>query len=190
MVVPNTTKAHFSRRDQYDRRKMIYDYRPRIENSISINNFISNSKKNIVLAPRYRVGMKRNWPYWNEFYDLIEKSKLRSKYNFIVCGNDPDYIKDSKNRFYDINHINNQYTTKSGLLIEVMKRSILTVGSQSAIPNISLLFGVEALEWGHEKIPHTKTYNINKTKVTFIENHAYDISPKIIFNKMLKILGE
>jgi hypothetical protein len=62
------------------------------------------------------------------------------------------------------------------------------MGSQSAIPNISLLFGIRALEWGHQKHLHTVTYNVRKTKVTFLDDPKYNISPKLVYDEALKLL--
>jgi hypothetical protein len=59
----------------------------------------------------------------------------------------------------DIKYIEkNVNTSASGILFEILNRSIFTVGSQSAIPNISLLFNVETLEWGHQRKLHTEEY--------------------------------
>ncbi len=71
---------------------------------------------------------------------------------------------------------------------ECLKKAVLTVGSQSAIPNISLLFNVQALEWGHQRHLHTVTYNVRKTKVTFLDDPKYEIPPKIIYNEIIRIL--
>jgi len=120
---------------------------------------------------------------------LGENEILMKKYNFVIVGKNPDYIPDNQNRFFDINTIEQNINTSTiGLTIECLKKSVLTIGSQSAIPNISLLFGVHALEWGHQKHLHTVVYNIRRTKVTFLDDHKYQIKPEIIYNEMLKIL--
>ena len=110
---------------------------------------------------------------------------LNNSYNFILCSKAPDYIPDKYSRFLDLNFIHTDLDCSlSGLLIEVMRRSILTVGSQSANPNISLLLGVPALEWGNQKILHTVDYNIKNTRVKFIEDKDYSISASEIYNQM------
>lgn len=192
MIQPDISKAMFARKDQYKYSEMIFDFKPRPENKEVIKKYIDD-KPCIILAPRFRNKMKRNWSYWNELYDLIYNSEYFKKYNFIICGKYPDYYPDKNNRFLDINKFKYSeiYTTStSGILMEILKKSILTIGSQSAIPNISLLFGVEVLEWGHQKKFHTIDYNINKTKVTFIEDFDYNISSKLIFNELSRILEE
>lgn len=192
VIKPDISKAMFARKDQYKPNQMIYDYKPRLANKVVVDNLLGTNKRNIVIAPRFRTTInKRNWPYWQELYDMIWNSNLKDKFNFVICGKSPDYIPDKYNRFIDMNNIPKTInTSSSGILIEVMKQSIFTIGSQSAIPNISLLFGVEALEWGHQKILHTIDYNIRKTKVTFLEDFDYKISPTIVFKKMYEILED
>jgi len=188
-IYPDITKKQYVNRNQYPKDKMSYEYLPRKANLEMIQKYM-NGKPVVILAPRYRHGFRRNWPYWNQLYDMIwETKKLTDKYNFVICGRYPDYVPDQKNRFLDINKMDqNINTSLIGLTMECMKKSVLTIGSQSAIPNISLLFGVHALEWGHQKHLHTVTYNIRKTKVTFLEDLKYEISPKIIYHEILKIL--
>ncbi len=190
-IYPDIRNKNHQNKNQFNKNKMIFEWKPRKQNKIEIDNYINNYKKSVIISPRFRKGLRRNWPYWNEFFDLIDNdNELKQKYNFIICGNPPDYIPDKKNRFYDINNINININeiSKIGLTIESIKRSILTIGSQSGIPNISMYLGIPVLEWGHQKILHTKTYNIKNTKIHFIEDMKYNISPEIIFNKMIKIL--
>ena len=174
------------------REKMIFDYKPRLTNKIELDKYLPFDKPIIVLAPRFRKGLPRNWPYWNQFYDLIYKEKrLMENFNFIIIGKLGEYYPDKNKRFYDINEIErNSNISPIGLLIEVLKRknTILTIGSQSAIPNISLLFHVPVLEWGHEKTRHAIEYNIFKTDIRFIEDFKYNLKPEIIFNNMMEIL--
>ena len=192
LIYPDISKAMFAKKDQYKMREMLFDYRPRADNSLLVEKILNGNKKNIIISPRYRSTInKRNWPYWQEFYDMIWNSSLKDRFNFIICGKSPDYIPDKDNRFVDINKIEqNKNTSLAGILMEVVKRSCFTVGSQSAIPNISLLFGVEVLEWGHQKQFHTIDYNIKNTKVTFLEDFDYKISPEIVFKKMCELLED
>jgi hypothetical protein len=189
-IYPDISKHQFGNKNQFPKDKMNYNYLPRISNSEVIKKYM-NGKPVVILAPRYRAGFRRNWPYWNELYNLISNNqKLIDKYNFVICGRSPDYVPDYKNRFLDVNKMDqNINISLIGLTMTCMKKAVLTVGSQSAIPNISLLFGVHALEWGHQKHLHTVTYNVKKTKVTFLEDNDYTIKPKIVFQEMLKILN-
>jgi hypothetical protein len=68
-------------------------------------------------------------------------------YEFILCGKEGEYIKDERNRFLDINNIQlNDNTSLIGILLSLMDKSILTIGSQSAIPNLSLLKKIKVIE--------------------------------------------
>lgn len=188
-VFPDISGRLFSKKSYYPEKKKVYDYQPRDANAILLNTYLDN-RPLVIFGPRYRTGFKRNWPYWNKLYDLIWDDKnLTKKYNFIICGKNPDYISDKKDRFLDINNIKqNINTSLVGLTIESMKRAILTIGSQSAIPNISLLFKVPVIEWGHEKELHTKTYNPFNVKVDFIQDLNYNVEPEKIFLKIKQTL--
>ncbi len=190
VIKPDVSKAKFSDKQQFDSNKMLYDFNPRSPNIIEVDQYITKRAKVVTLAPRFRSNMKRNWIYWQEFYDMIYESGLTSKFDFVICGKYPDYIPDKKDRFLDINKMNiGGSISLFGILMDVIRRSVLTVGSQSAIPNISLLYGIEALEWGHQRHLHTVEYNIKNTKVTYLDDPDYTISPEIVFNKMCGILG-
>jgi len=189
VIYPNIVGKNYVNKNQYSENQKSYNYSPRSTNSEIIQKYM-NGKKVVILAPRYREGFRRNWKYWNELYDLIYTNKnLIEKYNFIICGKNPEYVPDKQNRFLDINNFDgNINTSLIGLTMECLKKAVLTVGSQSAIPNISLLFNVQALEWGHQRHLHTVTYNVRKTKVTFLDDPKYEIPPKIIYNEIIRIL--
>jgi hypothetical protein len=190
-VYPLLGRGKFDNKNQFARNSMLFEYSPRIENYKLIDSYIPTDKKIIVLAPRYRNGFQRNWNKWPEFYNMVADSDLMKKYNFVVCGKKGEYIPDEKKRFYDINNITlGEKSSLVGLLLVVLERAFFTFGSQSAIPNLSLLHGVEALEFGHEKVYHTKTYNVKNTPVTFITNPKYDLNPKVAFDKMREILNK
>lgn len=189
-IYPNISNRNYCNKFQFYNKKCSYEYFPRLENKKIVDETISPDKKIIVLAPRYRKGLSRNWDKWQEFYDLLSETDLVNKFQFVICGKEPDYIKDEKNRFLDINYFpKNEDVSLIGYTIEIIKKSILTVGSQSGIPNISLLLKVPVLEWGHEKKFHTIDYNVFNTPVDFIEDYNYSLEPKIIIEKMEKILG-
>lgn len=191
VIKPDVSKAKFSDKQQFDSNKMLYDFNPRSPNIIEVDKYINKKAKVVTLAPRFRSNMKRNWPYWKEFYDMICESNLPNKFSFVICGKYPDYIPDPKDRFLDINKMNiDGGVSLFGVLMDIIRRSTLTVGSQSAIPNISLLYGVEALEWGHQRYLHTIEYNIKNTKVTYLDDPDYTISPEKVFNAMYEILKE
>jgi len=187
---PVITKKRFADKNQFSRRKMHYVFSPRQENYNLIDKYVPSNKPLVVLAPRFREGFRRNWGRWQEFYDILYKDKfLMDTFQFIICGKKGEYIGDSHNRFLDMTKISlNKKSSLVGLLLVIMERAILTVGSQSAIPNISLLYKVEVLEFGNQQQLHTKTYNHFNSPITFINNPKYNIAPIDLLNKMRKLL--
>ena len=188
-IYPDISKAQFCNREQYKKEEMVYEFLPRRSNKQTIDFFIKDKNPLVILAPRYRQNMKRNWIYWQELYNLIDQSDLKKDFIFLICGNPGSYTPDKNKRFLDINDFQKSpYTSLSGLLIEALKKAILTIGSQSAIPNLSLLFGTEVLEWGHQKQWHTVDYNVFNTPITFLDDLTYDIKPEIVFEQVQNIL--
>jgi len=185
-IYPDTSKGKFVNKNQFHPSQMLFNYSPRDENYTLVDQFLpKNNKPNIIISPRFRKGFKRNWNSWKEFYNLLAADKeLIQDFNFIICGKKGEYVPDDKNRFLDMTNI--PLTVSSslvGLLLVILEKSIFTFGSQSAIPNISLLYGVEVLEFGCQKKYHTVTYNVKNTPITFIENKQYNIKPDEIFKK-------
>ena len=188
-IYPKIKGRDFLRKNQFSKREMIFEYSPRERNIKLVDEHVPNDKPLVILASRYRKGFKRNWKNWPEFYDMLSNHKLMSSFNFIICGKKGEYIPDEKNRFYDINKIPlDEHSSLIGLLMVILGRTFFTCGSQSAIPNLSLLYKVEALEWGHQKEYHTVSYNTMKTPITFIEDHKYNLEPKTVLKTLSKIL--
>lgn len=189
-IYPKIDKKNFLNKNQFSQNQMIFEFKPREENYKLIEDYLpKNDKPIIVLAPRFRKDFKRNWNHWPELYNEIWNSNLKDQFNFVICGKSGEYIPDKENRFYDINQIGlSNNSSLAGLLIVTLQKAIFTVGSQSALPNISLLLGVPVLEWGHQKVLHTKTYNIKNTSVKFLEDKKYNIPPKEIFKQLVKQL--
>ena len=190
-LLPDVSKGAYVNKNQFPRNQMVYVYKPRLENQTLVENYLpDDGKPLIVLAPRYRNGFKRNWKHWPKFYDIISSNKhLMNEYNFIICGKPGEYKPDSKHRFYDMNDIKlGQSSSLAGLLLVIMSKAYFTFGSQSAIPNISLLYGVYVLEFGCQKTLHTRTYNVRNTPITFIENKKYDIDPTQMATQLERLL--
>jgi len=183
-IYPKVDRQHFQMKFQFHRSQMDYKYFPRRENFSIVEAHVPNDKKIIVLAPRFRNGLRRNWGNWQTFYDLIYDSDLYQKYNFVICGKSPDYVPDERKRFLDINYFEQtKDSSLIGILIEVLKKAVLTIGSQSGIPNISLLIGTPALEFGHQRKLHTVDYNIRQTKVHFIDDPKYKLPAKSLLDE-------
>jgi len=190
-IYPKVDNRKYTQRNQFPINQMDYDFKPRPDCN-NIYKFLygyTDGKPTIVLAPRYRRGVPRNWPYWKEFYDLIEP--LKEDYHFIICGKEPDVIEDD--RFGSAIFASDKWDediefSLVGLIIEIMKNSILTIGSQSGLPNLSNILGTPTLQWGNEKHEHTKTYNINNTETRFIDDKTFNVPPDIIYNELITIL--
>jgi hypothetical protein len=189
-IYPKINGNIFANKNQFSGEKMRYTFSPRKINYKLVNEYITSDKPLVVLAPRFRKGYRRNWPRWEEFYDILYKDEfLMDKFQFIICGKIGEYIKDRKDRFLDMTKIQlEEGSSLVGLLLVIMERAKLVVGSQSAIPNIGLLYKVQVLEFGNQKQLHTKTYNHFNTPITFINNAKYNIDPMEFFNYMRKIL--
>jgi len=189
-IVPEIVKGKFTNKHQFSPKEMIYKFYPRDENYQLVKKHIPNDRKWVVIAPRYRNGFKRNWKSWPELYDMIINNKfLMDNFQFIICGKKGEYIPDEKNRFPDINNIKlSRESSLIGLLLVILEKSIFTVGSQSAIPNLSLLMKVPVLEWGHQKSLHTKSYNIMDTQVTFIDDRKYNTPSKVVLKNLIRLL--
>lgn len=189
-ICPKIDKRKYTQKNQFPQNQMDYNFKPR-ENNKELFEFIGYDDKrpSIVIAPRFRKGIKRNWPYWKEFYDLIEP--LSEKINFIICGKEPDIISDD--RFTSITYHDPEWDMDSewslvGVIIETIKNSILTIGSQSGVPTLSNILGTPTIQWGNERNAHTKTYNVNNTETIFLDDPKFDIDPKIVFKELMKFL--
>jgi hypothetical protein len=190
-IFPDIKLGMFDRKGQFSKTAE-YDYKPRDKNYELVKNFLpQNDKYNVLLAPRYRDGFRRNWKSWTQFYDLLTRDKIFQDYNFIICGKKGEYIPDEKNRFYDMtNIILEPGASLIGLLLVLIEKAFFTTGSQSAIPNLSLLYSVDVLEFGCQRHLHTKLYNVKNTPITFIDNPKYDLQPQVLLDNMKKLLKE
>jgi hypothetical protein len=189
-VYPDIRKGQFVKKDQFPQSEMLFDFKPRQENYDIVENFLPNDKPIVVLSPRFRKGFKRNWNHWPEFYDMIIKDDtLTRDFHFIICGKKGEYIPDPKKRFLDLNDmILGKASSLIGLLLVILEKAFFTFGSQSAIPNLALLYKVDVLEFGCQKMFHTKTYNIHNSPITFIVDKRYNIPPIQIFPKFKDLL--
>ena len=189
-VYPNIKKPQFQQKNQFRENQMLYKFAPRKMNYNLVRSYLPNDKPLVVFAPRYRKGFKRNWKYWLEFYNRISKDvRLLNDFHFIICGKKGEYLPDPKHRFLDMNDIKlEDGASLVGLLLVIMENTFFTFGSQSAIPNISLLYEVDVLEFGCQKSLHTRTYNVKNSPITFIDNRGYNIDPGQMHKQMKSLL--
>lgn len=179
---PRIEGKRYTEKYQILENEKIYNFKPTKKQLEIFNIYIPNDKFLITIAPRYRKGFKRNWPYWNELFEMIYKDKfLYENFNFIICGIKGQFIKPINN-FYDINDIPNGNI--SGLTMSSISKSILTIGSQSGIPNLSNLMRTPTIQWGNEKHLHKGIYNVNNTECIFIEDMNFKCPPNIIFDNL------
>jgi hypothetical protein len=187
---PILSQKQFANKCQFARDQKLYEFIPRLENKLLLDEYLKTDKLIVTVAARFRDKVGRNWNGWQEFYNTIFSNKyLMKTFSFVICGKNPNCVPDNQDRFYDINKIKlGKNSSTIGLAIELLRQSVLTIGSQSGIPNISLLLGTETLEWGHQKNLHTLRYNVRKTPVTFIEDVNYSIPVRKVVEAMIKIL--
>jgi len=191
-LYPSVAKKRYLDKNQYLNSKMLFQFAPRQQNYDLVNSYLPQDEKPlVVLAPRFRVGFKRNWSNWLLFYDILASSKLNEEFRFIICGKKNEYQPDPKKRFLDINDIPlGEKSSLAGFLLVILEKAFFTFGSQSSIPNFSLLYKVNVLEFGCQKTLHTATYNVTKTPITFIENPKYDLAAQDAFAHLEKLLKE
>ena len=189
-IYPDVRKGKFVQKNQFPQKDLRYVFKPRQENYNIVKSYLPNDKPVVVLASRFRKGFKRNWKHWEQFFDMISQDKkLMDDFHFIICGKPGEYVPDPKNRFLDLNKMTvGNKSSLVGLLLSVLEKAFFTFGSQSAIPNLSLLYKVDVLEFGCQKAYHTKTYNIFNSPIEFIVDRKYNIAPAQIFPKFKKLL--
>lgn len=194
-IRPDLSAEQFANKQQFiniaNRNYISYEYSPRDANRVMVNSIVKqDARPIIVFAPRFRSNMPRNWKNWDRFYDRVYSDSILKHFNIVICGKSPDYIPDTENRFLDINNLVNNTTSLIGLTVEFIKRAKLTVGSQSAIPNISLLLKTPVLEWGNQKNIHTIDNNIFDTPIRFVEDMHYDSDPMKILHELKYLVEE
>ena len=189
-IYPQLQKGQYDNKNQFRKHPLDYSFAPREKNYDLVNNYLPNDKPIVVLGSRFRKGFRRNWRNWQDFYDSLYKDKfLMHNFTFVICGKKEEYVGDKHKRFYDMTEIKLQNgASLVGLLLVILQRAFFTFGSQSAIPNLALLHGVEVLEFGCQKTYHTKTYNVKKTPIKFIENRAYDLAAGTALNELRAML--
>jgi hypothetical protein len=179
----------YTARWQFPRDKMLYDFKPRFAIYKAILPYL-DGRPVIAITPRYQQQeRKRNWFFWEAFYDKILHDGDFDNYQFIICGTAAESVVTVHEDMLNLCDIpTNEDVSLIGLTIAVLQKAVLTVGSQSAIPNLSLLLGTPVLAWGHQKERHAVRLNPFKTPITFIKSN-YRTSENIIIEFMKDILA-
>ena len=141
----------------------------------SIANRIIVDNRCVLIFPRKRKGKfgKRNLP--EKFYiDLINRLHNEFKEAKIISiGLPSSSYKLSHNithkNFIDLTTYDTDNMLELVFALLNTGRVIASVGSQSALPKVSLLQGVPAYMIGHEKLRHTQTDNWMDTECGFYE---------------------
>ena len=151
---PDISDFRYKVRWQFSKSNMCYDFQPRIENKILVDKLIK-TKKVIILIPD-------NIKHFEEITEYIDNSKLRNNFSFFSYGYSNEIFK-------DINSIKlNNNISQLGIIIELIKRSVITISPKSDITHLSLLLKVPVLSWGN-KInldlinPYDTVINMSKT---------------------------
>lgn len=182
-------------RKSYDAIKK-YDFNYLVPKEISscIDHVLNRqkNKKIICIASRHRKDtVNRNWSEsnWECLFDLIDCSKNLFG---IVVGRDNSIYKSTKPRD-NIKYLCSEYNDPTvGLLIEVIKRSSVTIGPQTGVIILSNAMRTPTVFWGHEIKRHSVEENYSNTVSVGIEEKdriKYVTEPEIIFDEMLKIIG-
>lgn len=190
-IFPAIEKRRYTEKFQYIEEEKIYNFFPRKSNIELFDHHVPKHKPLIAIAPRFREGFPRNWYYWKDFYQILTQDELFRNFNFIICGKKGEYTTIHGDSFYDINNIPQKNNTSLiGLAMAAIDRAVLTVGSQSGIPNLSNLMGTPTVQWGNERQYHTKTYNVKDTKTIFLDDPEFNISVNIVIEEVKKFLQE
>ena len=154
-----------------------------------------NGRKKILIFPRHR-----NYPPFNKrdlsrvFYiELIEALCYRfSDYEIKTVGlNSGSYnINEIKKSNYT-NGVKNESDIQA--VIDECQLTIAAIGSQSALPKITLLQRVPTFMIGHDKERHTERENWMKTRVGFhaIHHNTYAKTKQVdCINEIINFIGD
>lgn len=164
-----------------------YGFKPRPSNDKFLLETILEGDKRplIVLAPRYRKGIARNWSDWGNLYNLVW-NKYNKSHNIVAVGKYPDMISDPWNRVKDINLYDHpDDCTIMGLTMSAIRYSTVVVGQQSGIPNLARMMNANRIvEWGNQRQLHTVTYNPLRVPIDFVDDMTFTASAETIMEKI------
>lgn len=152
-IYPNIKDFYYQVKWQFPRSRMLYDFQPRTQNQVVVNNLLKNKIPITIFLPK-----KMNFI---ELNDIINKNSLSKKYLFITDRNRSESFYSNVNGLIPIEHESSTF----GYLIEIIKRSQIVISNKSDITNLSLLMGIPTIIIGKE----SRIYNPLNTKVTFCD---------------------
>ena len=149
---------------------------------------LNKNKKNIIVVPRYKEEVGRNWS--KDKWERLLKLLYGLGCNIILCGltcQSYDIKIDSR---YGINLISNNPFVDTLCSLDNPK-TVLCVASQGFSGKLALLQNVNTVMWGHQKKRHQvgENWSTNpKTVCDFIDDKFYNINPQVIFNHVKKMI--
>jgi len=162
----------------------------------SVITSILNKNKNLIpicVFPKYKQDTNyRNWIWknWESLFDILSSSGVFAVFS---CGleNKNHYKILGKPNVYDINEINSKEilnTSISGLTVECIKRSIMTVGVESANVILSHMLKKPSIFWGHDNERYLVDYNPYGINSVGLKSLKYDMNPGMIANEISNLL--
>lgn len=137
-------------------------------------------KRYVMLFPRQR-GDGRDWPEknWSRLLDLL----LKGGYG-VVIGGVQGFSSLVKGKGKGIvNLVARDEFHALDLVVHYLNKVGMALGSQSALPILSLHQGVPTLMWGHEQERHERELNWFDTPCRFVLDERYDMSAERIFEE-------
>jgi len=151
---PDISDFRYKVRWQFSKSHMCYNFKPRLQNNIVVKKFIK-TKKTMLVIPA-------NDDHFQKINKYVKNSGLHNKLSLFSCGY-------SNKIFQDINSIDEgNDISRLGILIEVLKNSILTIAPKSDITHLSLLLKTPVLSWGSSL--NLDMINPFKTEITMLDD--------------------
>jgi len=151
-IYPNIKDFYYQVKCQFPRNRMLYDFQPREENRLEINNLLKNKSPILIILS------KNSSELFFKLDEVIKKNnELKNNYLFITDS-------DQTENFYNINNLNIiQNSTSIGYITEIIKKSQLVVSKKNDITNLAILMGIPTVIIGKK----SRIFNPSNTEVTF-----------------------
>lgn len=154
-IYPNIKDFYYQVRWQFPRNRMSYDFQPRTQNQVVVNNLLKNKIPITIFLPK-----KMNFI---ELNDIINKNNLSSKYLFITDRNRTENFYSNVNSLIPVENESSTF----GYLIEIIRKSQMVISYKSDITNLSLLMGIPTIIIGNK----SRIFNPLNTNVTFCDEN-------------------